>query len=151
MEKEILVESDNIDAYWIAEHGVLHVVYKGELIPESTLVAYKTGGELLMKYGEEGFKGIIGDFRLVTKFPNANAVTTRNQSRRYNTQYDLSKLGVAFLTKTMMQESFVKMTAKISNTEHRSKVVASIEDGLTFIAAYRSSDAENPVLDDSLS
>lgn len=139
MNREILHEDKKVDAYWLPEPGVLHVAYKGELLPESTLIAYKLGGDLLAKYGNDGsrYRGVIGDFRQVVKFPNSNIVITRGQSQKVNTEYDLSRLAISLLVTNLLQERFVKMTNEVSGTTYRSKIVHTFKDALDFIETYR--------------
>lgn len=137
MERELLHASDNIDGYWYPTVRVLLVIYKGELLPESTFTAYKIGGEIMAKYGVHQLRGIIGDFSRVTHFPNANLTVVHNQSKRLNQSQDLSHIAVALLVSTLMQERFVWMTAKTNGTTYRSKIVRSMEEAFAYIDDYR--------------
>lgn len=139
MERELLHTSDNIDAYWYPTARVLLIIYKGELVPESTFTAYKLGGEIMAKYGVQQLRGVIGDFSRVTRFPNANLTVAHHQSKRLNQSQDLSHVAVALLVSTLMQEKFVWMTAKTNGTDYRSKIVRSMKDAFDYIDTYRKS------------
>lgn len=134
---EVIHESEQLVVHWYPERGIMHAMFIGELHPEVSATGYKISNEYLAKYGTEKYRGVVTDFRKVTKFPNANTTVTRNQSKRINQKVDLSGFPIALLVDTLMQEQFVWMVAKVNGTAHRSQIVRTLEDAFVFIDDYR--------------
>lgn len=127
---------ERFESFWLADLRIIHGIYKDPVTGESSSIGYQA---FITNQGLIGglarLRGVILDFREVTRFDNSNLVVTRNQSRAVkSSNLDLKPIAVALLIKTPMQKSFVGLTMQ---PEERTKMVWSWEEALAFINTYR--------------
>ncbi|PJF44773.1 MAG: hypothetical protein CUN55_02195, partial [Phototrophicales bacterium] len=122
--------------YWARYLGLLD----GQMASQVYAVFY----QLLETVSVEEIYGIVLDFRDVKRFDRTNLTATRQESRTLNKTYDLSRIPVAMLVKNLMQEQFVKISSKITGTEHRVRIVWTEEEMRAFFSNFHASLAAQP-------
>lgn len=144
MDTQILFESDQLRAAWHPESGLYWASYAGILDGATASQVYSVFHELLESVPVSDIYGIVLDFRAVTRFHQTNLTATRRESRSINTEVDLSRVPAAMLVSNLMQEQFVKVSSKITGTEHRVRIVWSEDEMEAFFSSFHASLFQNP-------
>lgn len=122
---------------------VLIISYHKELNAENTLLMYKWLFSSIEKRGMGGIRGAVYDFTDVQKFTTSNLISTQRGSMAINAKADLSRMPVAMLVKTVMQEQQVGIVMNITPGEQRKRIVKSMSQALTFISDFHKNLAQS--------
>lgn len=144
MEPTVLLEEPNLFIRWLPEERLYWARYLGLLDGQMASQVYAVFYQLLETVSVEEIYGIVLDFRDVKRFDRTNLTATRQESRTLNKTYDLSRIPVAMLVKNLMQEQFVKISSKITGTEHRVRIVWTEEEMRAFFSNFHASLAAQP-------
>ncbi|PJF29259.1 MAG: hypothetical protein CUN52_09280 [Phototrophicales bacterium] len=126
-----------------SRNQVILVSYHKELNAENTIMMYQWLFSSIEKRGLLGVRGVIYDFTDVQKFTPSNLISTQRGSMAINAKVDLSRIPVAMLVKTIMQEQQVSIAMNITPGEQRKRIVKSMSQALTFINDFHKNLAQN--------
>lgn len=126
-----------------SRNQVIVVSYHKELTAESTAQMYKWLFASVQKRGTVGVRGIIYDFTDVQKFTHSNLITTQRGAMAINAKIDLSRMPVALIAKSVMQEQQVSITMNITPGEERKRIVHNMAQALMFINEFHKRLAES--------
>jgi len=110
--------------------------YHNELTSESTRQMYEYAFMLIKKVGLNVVRGVIYDFSDVKRFTRSNATATQKGSLTINAKVDLSKMPIAMVAKTLLQEQHLSIIMSTTPGEDRKKIVSSVQQGITFIEQW---------------
>lgn len=119
------------------------VSYHKELTAENTMMMYGWLMEAFFKYGNIGVRGIVYDFTDVQKFTFSNLISTQRGSMAINSQLDLSRMPVAMIVKSVMQEQQVSIAMNITPGEQRKRIVHNMAQALMFVNEFHRNLAQN--------
>jgi hypothetical protein len=127
------LETDLVTTRFDAKNRILLVHYREELTAESTLLMYEWAFKTALVVGIEFLRGIIYDFTEVKKFTRSNLIATQKGSLTINAQIDLSRIPVAMVAKSLLQEQHLSIGLNATPGEERKRIVRTIQEGTTFI------------------
>lgn len=122
---------------------VVLVSYHKELNAENTMLMYGWLMEAFYKYGNIGVRGIVYDFTDVQKFTPSNLISTQRGSMAINSQLDLSRMPVAMIVKSVMQEQQVSIAMNITPGEQRKRIVHNMAQAMMFINDFHRNSAQS--------
>ena len=118
---------------------IVHVMYRGTLMPEVTVQVHRWLADLFESVGGvQHLRGMMIDYRGVRDFHSANLSTTQRQSRALSARVDLSRLPIALIVTSLYQEQMVRVTMKTARIEQHARILRSIEEAHRFIESFRS-------------
>ncbi len=129
-------ETENVLAEVNPETGIVCIIYRNILNATTTMQTYAWIAKATETFSVDALRGAIFDFRQVETFDHSNLNTTRSESRRVNDELDFSHVPVALIVETAYQESFVRMSMKITPQQDRKRVVHSMDGALHFIKKW---------------
>jgi hypothetical protein len=130
------LKTENLECYIDEVTDILYVVYRGEIDSNVTSQAYSWQAKFATPEVLKSLKGSIFDFREVTKFNPGNLSTIQRKSRELNTTVQEYLIPVALLVNNLYQEQMVRVSAQISPSGDRKRIVKSVEEGLAFCEDY---------------
>lgn len=128
-----ILAHENVTAYFDVKLGISFVSYKGVLDSDTTKVLYGWVKSLLPLIGENTTRGVIFDFRQVTRFTRDNLHASRQESSKINRQKDMSTHPVALIVGNTYQEQMVTASMQLTPIEERKRVFYNMEDALDYI------------------
>lgn len=131
----ILVQ-EGVTAYFDEKLGISFVTYKGVVSAEVTQALYGWVKDLLPLIGENATRGVIYDFRQVTRFTRDNLHTSRNESNKINQERDMSNHPLTMIVENTYQEQMVKISMQLTPIEERKRIVYSMEDAMDYIEQW---------------
>ena len=126
-----------------SRNQVIVVSYHKELNAENTIMMYQWLFDSIEKRGLSGVRGVVYDFTDVQKFTPSNLISTQRGSMAINAKADLSRIPVAMIVKTIIQEQQVGIAMNITPGEQRKRIVKSMSQALTFISDFHKSLAQS--------
>jgi hypothetical protein len=126
------LESDDVSAHYDA--GLMFIIYKGTLTPQTTALAYNWMIETMQCVDVPD--GAVFDFREVKQFDNSNLSSAQRQSQTFNSKFNISLIPAALLVGNAYQERMTQISLNLSPQKDRKRVVWSMEDALGFIKTY---------------
>ena len=117
-------------------HKIIIFRYYKELTSESTRQMYQYAMKSIEERGFDFVRGVIYDFTDVKRFTLSNATATQKGSLTINAKVDFSRLPVAMVAKTLLQEQHLSIIMSTTPGTTRKKIVHSIQEGVTFIEQW---------------
>lgn len=136
-------ETDRMLAWFDDLTHFTHVVYRGVLIPETTVSFYDWVAEIDAAEGVKTIRGCILDFRQVVEFDFRNLLVAKHESQSANAHIDMSHIPVALIVANMYQDQMVHTSMMITPQQDRKRIVKSDKEALAFIDGWnRAKDAQ---------
>jgi hypothetical protein len=88
--------------------------------------------KIITEVGVENIRGIVMDFRRVERFDKGNMATVQRESYNIKNRFDLSRIPVALVVDTPLQEQIVDFTAKVTPDRHLKQLVYSVAEAHTY-------------------
>lgn len=130
-----VLDSETVHAYRDAETDISYITYKGAVDGRTTQAVYEWVKDLLTYIDNTKTRGVVMDFRQVTKFMPDHLSTVRRESRDLNKAETLVH-PVAMVVQNLYQEQMVKVSVRMSERPDHVQFVNSIEEGLAFFADW---------------
>jgi hypothetical protein len=137
------IDRPNLTAYFDLERRLTHVIYRGPMTADMTVDVYRWIIELAstpQAAENSEVRGSLYDFREVTDFQQYSLSTVQRESRQLSFNIDVSKIPVALLVNSLMQEQMVSVGMKITTGEHRKRIVHSEEAAFAFFEEFHTAD-----------
>ena len=136
------VDRQDLTAYFDPTSRLTHVIYRGSMTAKMTIDVYRwiiDFANHLAESERKKVRGSIYDFREVTGFSDYSISTVQRESKQLNFNLDVSKIPVALLVESMMQENMIRVAMKVTAQEYRKRIVFSEEEALAFFEEFHAS------------
>ncbi|MFW5748777.1 MAG: hypothetical protein ACOCYT_04105 [Chloroflexota bacterium] len=130
------LETSYVSTEYDRRNQVLIVRYFDELTAESTQLMYSWCLEMIRRVGLGLIRGVIYDFSNVKRFTSSNLIATQRGSLSINAQVDLSRIPIALVARSLLQEQHLSISLNATPGEERKRIVRSIHEALTFIEEF---------------
>lgn len=130
------LDTEHVSAYFDPQMGISFITYRGHLTAEVTETLYAWVRSLLPHIGPDATRGVIFDFRQVTRFHQGNLEASRKQSVTINQEADNSTHCVALIVDNFYQEQLVSVSMNLTPGEKRKRIVRSMDEALAYIETW---------------
>lgn len=132
-----VLDVETVSAYRDPHTNISYITYKGAVNGRTTQAVYEWVKELLAVVDNSQTRGVVMDFRQVTKFMPDHLSTVRRESRDLNKAETLVH-PVAMVVQNLYQEQMVKTSVRMSERPDHVMFVNTLDEALAWFADWNS-------------
>ena len=130
------IKGNNFITRYDEDKNVLYGIFGAEATGESTVLLHMAMLRIIREQGISQLHGIQYDLRRVDNFSRDNMAAMQREIFRLNRRHDISKVPVAYVVNSEMQEQIANMVIQMTPDKDRSEIVFSTAEAYAYFADW---------------